>query len=67
MKLWEYTFNIRFGEGQGFVLAETKDRAIEFIKSTFAYEMWKEETDVDLTVWEIDITEEYVSDMSWTE
>jgi len=66
MKIFEYTYNIRWGEGQGIVIAESIEEADRMLREPYREED-RSSLFPGLIFEEIDITKSQVIDHSWVE
>jgi hypothetical protein len=67
MKVYRYEYYESWGDGQGIVIAESEEHAIELMRAPYSSEYSKEKLFPDLIFEEIDITKPQVIDHSWTE
>ena len=70
MKLWKYWFEIHYGVGQGIVIADTKEEAMELVKNEAPYLEWVRKNDAVANSLEIEEEVEFkkgVIDFSWLE
>jgi hypothetical protein len=67
MKVFEYEYYERWGNGAGIVIAESIDDAKAMMKEPYPFHKTIEELFPDLEIKEVDITKPRVIDHSWCE
>jgi hypothetical protein len=67
MKVFKYEYWEEWGEGQGIVIAETQEEAIQMMREPYSKDKTVEQLFPHLTFEEVDITEPHVMDFSWCE
>lgn len=67
LKVFEYTFFERWGNGQGIVIAESVDEAIKMMRKPYSDDKSVSELFPELVFEEVDITKKQVIDHSWCE